>query len=69
MACDCMEVVDERLAHRNTILTRTITLTQNMEEFPTIATEQIDKRRGKPKAIGMIPSYCPFCGVKYEREG
>lgn len=69
MTCNCMTDVDDKLVSRNTRLVRTITLTQELQAFPTIATEQIDKARGKPKAVSMIPSYCPFCGVKYVREG
>ena len=68
MTCDCIKSIDEKLAPRNTRLALTITLTKNLDAFPTIATEQIDKGRGRPKAVSMIPSFCPFCGVKYERE-
>ena len=69
MGCNCITDIDEKLKPRNTRLALTITLTKDLDAFPTIATEQIDKARGKPKAVSMIPSYCPFCGVKYEREG
>ncbi len=69
MSCECIETVNEKLAARNTRLTMTITLTQGLDAYPTIATEQVKTGIGMPKAIGMIPSYCPFCGGKYEREG
>lgn len=69
MACDCITMINEKLVSRNTRLALTITLTKDLDAYPTIATEQIDKGRGRPKAVSMIPSFCPFCGVKYEREG
>ncbi|SMH42233.1 hypothetical protein [Mesorhizobium australicum] len=69
MKCECIKAVNEKLAARNTRLALTITLTQQLDDFPTIATEQIDKGRGKLKAVSMIPTFCPFCGVKCREEG
>ncbi len=69
MTCKCIDKVNEKLAQRNTRLALTITLNQSLSAYPSIATEQIETGRGKPKAIGMIPSYCPFCGASYQREG
>ncbi|WP_376704728.1 hypothetical protein RQ479_08265 [Mesorhizobium sp. ISC25] len=34
--------------------------------FPAISTEKID-RRNRDK-VGAIPTFCPFCGVKYREE-
>lgn len=62
--CNCIDVVDAKLAERNTRLVRAITL----RPFGTrlmIATEIIEKKRGA-RAVGMFPTFCPFCGVEYE---
>jgi len=32
---------------------------------PMIVTDQIVSGRGKPKAVGMFATFCPFCGVAY----
>lgn len=57
MACDCIKIVDEKLRPRNTRLVVTITLGAELNSFPSIRTEQIEKGRGRPKAIGMVPSF------------
>tara|TARA_R110002074_G_C12558458_1_gene667654 strand:+ start:40135 stop:40308 length:174 start_codon:yes stop_codon:yes gene_type:complete len=54
------------LASRNTRLSQAITFGDGIGERLMIATEQIEKGRGKQKACGMFPSYCPFCGEKYK---
>ncbi|MHC1549427.1 hypothetical protein [Phyllobacterium sp. K27] len=53
---------------RNTKLSLTITFGSTLDAFPSIGTEQIEKGRGKQKAVAMLPSFCPFCGEKYEKE-
>lgn len=63
-SCNCIDVVDAKLAEHNTRLVRAITL----RPFGTrlmIATEIIEKKRGA-RAVGMFPTFCPFCGVAYE---
>lgn len=62
--CNCIDVVDAKLAERNTRLVQAITL----RPFGTrlmIATEIIEKKRGA-RAVGMFPTFSPFCGVEYE---
>lgn len=69
MACGCIEKVNEKLASRNTRLKLTITFGEQLNAFPAIGTEQIETGRGMAKAIGMTPSFCPFCGMAYAPEG
>lgn len=68
MACECIEKVDKLLAPRNTRLGLTIVFSNPMSELPTLVVEQIEKGRGKPKAVTMFPSFCPFCGTKYKAD-
>lgn len=64
--CECISRIDEKMKAYNTELALTLTFGENAEVYPTIMTQQIEKGRGKPKAKVVLPSYCPFCGVKYE---
>lgn len=66
--CDCIKTVNAKLAERNTRLVIPWVLRANTPETVMIETEQIEKGRGKPKAVGMFPSHCPFCGVAYKPE-
>ena len=68
MACDCIEKLDEQLAERNTRLSTLLVFSKPGGVFPYIATEQIERGRGKPKAVTMFPTYCPFCGVRYRAD-
>lgn len=62
--CTCIEIVDAQLAARNTRLVQAITLRPFGSRL-MIATEIIEKKRGA-RAVGMFPTFCPFCGVAYE---
>ncbi len=66
MACDCLDKVDEMLASRNTRLVQAIRFGKpDGNPNLMLQTEQIEKGRGKPKAVGMFLSHCPFCGKRY----
>lgn len=71
MTCDCIPVVDKKLAERNTKLLQPITFSSLSDPTePTrlmVVTEQVETGRGKQKAVGMFATYCPFCGVPYVR--
>lgn len=68
MACECLTQMDERLAkHNSRIQTQFSFSGDNLSDVlctPYIGTEKIDRARRK-KAVGVIPTFCPFCGVKY----
>lgn len=68
--CDCMNRVNEKLQPRNTKLSVAFCLSRDLGEMDTmimIQTEKVDtKSRVKPTSV--IPTFCPFCGVKYPRK-
>lgn len=68
MACNCLTKVNEKLAARNTRLVSTIVFTKPGGEYPLVCSEQIETGRGKAKESAVLPTYCPFCGVKYNEE-
>jgi hypothetical protein len=69
MTCTCVETVNEKLKTRNTRLHQAFTLgAAGVGDRLMLVTEQIETGRGKEKAVGMFLSYCPFCGVKYDKE-
>ncbi len=65
MTCTCIETVNEKLATRNTRLSQAIMFQEANHPGLMLETDQIEKGRGKPKAVSMFLTYCPFCGVKY----
>lgn len=64
MACSCIEIVDAKLAERNSRIMLPIMFGDDQTKRPMIVTEQIEKGRGKAKAVGMFATFCPFCGVE-----
>lgn len=64
--CNCVEVVNQKLASRNTRLVQAIIFGDHDDDALMLETEQIEKGRGKQKATGVFLSYCPFCGRKYK---
>lgn len=66
MACECVGVINAKLKERNTRLTQAIVLSRRKHDGLLVQTEQIETGRGKAKATAMFPTFCPFCGVKYD---
>jgi hypothetical protein len=65
MTCTCIETVNEKLATRNTRLTQAMMFGPADHPGLMLETHQIETGRGKPKAVSMFITHCPFCGVKY----
>lgn len=64
MGCNCIATVDAMLAERNTRIMLPIMLGADQTPRPMIVTDQIKTGRGKPKAVSMFATFCPFCGIK-----
>ena len=67
MSCDCMRLVNEKLAAHNGRLATSFQITTDMgiQTRLLLATEKLDKKKRKP-VPGVTASYCPFCGTKAE---
>ena len=66
--CDCIKEMDAKLAGYNTKLSQGILFsssTRGMRSSITITTEKVDRKVRKGPA-SALPSFCPFCGEKYE---
>lgn len=68
MTCKCIEVVEAKLAERNTRIMLPLMLGADQTPRPMIVTQQIESGRCKPKAVGLFATFCPFCGVVYKGE-
>jgi hypothetical protein len=69
MSCDCMEKANAALAPHNTRIEQIFTLSGNRVGMPwPISTVQIEKGRGKPKAMGLVASFCPLCGASLKAD-
>ena len=69
MGCDCISVMDAKLADHNTRIAVTFGFPRDGSPpytRPTIQTEKLESRKRVGPAIAL-PSFCPFCGEKYER--
>lgn len=65
--CDCAQRTEDALKATNTALDIRFTLdrqTQQVVLVPVIATSKRDSKC-REKAQTLLPTYCPFCGVKY----
>ena len=70
MNCDCIKMVDEKLAEENLALDTMIILSNPGGVTLSISTHWKDAgkkpRSKKPKTI--LVNFCPFCGKSAERE-
>lgn len=67
MACDCIMKINEKIRDHNTriqVQFSTNSQSQDVICTPCIGTEKIDQKVRK-RAMGVVPTFCPFCGVKY----
>lgn len=70
MSCKCIEEIDAKLAPDHCLNT-TLNFREGEVQRSIIGLIRrpewrLETRRGKPGSF--LPSYCPFCGVKYEEK-
>lgn len=63
MGCNCIDEMNTAIASKNTRLSLAFRMSGPASLI--IETELIEKKRGA-KPLMAIPTFCPFCGVKYE---
>lgn len=66
--CDCMEKANAALAACNTRIEMVFSITSKVSARWPISTVQIEKGRGKQKAMGLVATHCPLCGIKCDSE-
>lgn len=70
MTCDCIDLINTSLAERNSKLDVGFTFGHEGRpgySFPALSTSKINTRN-RDRA-GAIPTFCPFCGIKYRASG
>lgn len=68
MTCKCIEEMTPMLAEKNTRFVEAIVFAKPAYTSLTIATERIERRRDGKSAVVVFPTFCPFCGTKYDAE-
>ena len=69
MACNCINEMNDRMVEHNTRLCVTFGFPRDGSPSytrPALMTEKINTRNRN--RVLAIPSFCPFCGGKYEKE-
>lgn len=67
--CDCLHLINEKLAAYNTAVSSTLALQNGALKMVGVRIETYKRdttKRGT--AMSLTASYCPFCGVKYETD-
>jgi hypothetical protein len=63
--CDCIQKVNEKLKEFNTELDLLFYIDGSPNRVCLSTSKIIAHERGRAKTMG--PTYCPFCGVKYDQ--
>ena len=66
--CTCLKEFNEQLREHNTEITVTFGIPRDgspMYIRPKISTEKIETRK-RVGPVLVVPTFCPFCGTRYE---
>jgi hypothetical protein len=69
--CDCITLVNQRLAENNTVLSETSMInmkTGSIRQSLIIRTERLSRDKPRTRVKMVIPSFCPFCGERVKPE-
>ncbi len=70
--CNCMARANAALAQHNTRIEQLFSFGDSGNELSVrwpIATVQIERGRGKKKAMKLCASFCPLCGADLAKAG
>jgi hypothetical protein len=65
--CDCASNMNEMLVEKNTRLACAFRIVRgHLVAIPTLLSTEKINRYGPQKLPLVVPTFCPFCGVKYD---
>lgn len=70
MTCNCLDDFNEKLKAHNTEIGITFSFGRDGKQgqtYPHIMTKKIEPKKRVGPALA-IPTFCPFCGVRYRAE-
>lgn len=66
MACDCIDVMDAKLAEHNTRLVGTLVFPRDGSPSYTKVTLSTEKLNTRSRVVASAwATFCPFCGERY----
>jgi len=67
MSCKCIENLNKELAKDERASQLELTIRMDGMTFPYMSATYKKGKQIKERHITIIPTFCPFCGKRYER--
>lgn len=66
--CDCIDMANEKLAKRNTVLDVPVFIGSGTVQTQgvRVATKKLDSNK-KEGPVKLLATFCPFCGEQYKQ--